>query len=190
MKKVRIYRIMLLVIIMVSLAVIGRYTSLGEFFSFESLQTKMRDAGITGILIFLGVFVVGTLMNIPGFLFIIVALLVYGYGMGIPIAYGGAFLSVLVHFLVIRSIGGKPLGEIKRPFIRKMMKKLEDQPVKTVTILRILLFVSPPANYALALSKVKLSDFIVGTLIGMILPMTLLILLLHFARDMVVAWVN
>lgn len=187
-KRKTVIRLVILVTIMVTLALLARYTSLGSFFSFSNLQDAMVGAGIPGIVIFLATFGVGTLMNIPGFIFIIVAILVYGFGIGIPVAYLGAFLSVLTHFSVVRIIGGSPFKEIKQPFVRKMMDKLAHSPVKTIVILRILFFISPPVNYALALSNVKLPDFVIGTLIGMVFPMSVLCLFLYFAKDTVMAW--
>ena len=127
-------------------------------------------------------------MNIPGFLFIVVAVLVYGFTIGVPLAYLGGFLSVLTHFTVVRMIGGSPLKEIKQPFIKKMLMKLEQSPIRTVVILRILFFISPPVNYALALSHLKIIDFIIGTVIGMIFPLSMLMVLLYLAQDTVMAW--
>jgi len=188
MKKKTIIRFVILVVVMVTLALLAKYTSLGEFFSFSNLQETMIGAGFPGVVIFLVAFGAGTLMNIPGFLFIIAAIFVYGFSIGVPIAYLGGFLSVLAHFFVVRLIGGSPLNEIKQPFVRKVMDKLKESPIKTVVILRILLFISPPINYALALSNVKVSDFVIGTLIGMVFPMSLLSALLYFAKDTVMAW--
>ncbi len=190
MKKESAIRLGLLFVITVAFLLLVKHTALGDFFKFDQLKNAMLEAGITGILLFIAAFVAGTLLNIPGFLFIIVGLLVYGYALGLPVVYFGGLLSVVIHFLFIRSIGGKPLGEIQMPVIKKVMKRIDQNPVKTVALVRIFLFISPPANYTLALSNVTLANYVVGTMIGMIFPMTLLCALLYFAREAVIRWIQ
>lgn len=185
MKKSTVYRLAALVVVMSALAFLAAYTPLGQYFKFHILQDAMLNAGTWGVLLFIAAFVAGTLLNLPGFLFIILAYLVYGFGWGIPIAYVGALLSVLIHFVVVRAIGGQALGEIKNKTIKKVMKNFDSHPVRTVIVLRLLLFISPPVNYVLALSNVRVGQFLLGTLIGNILPLFVQALLLYFAKDLV-----
>lgn len=185
MKKSTVYRLAALVVVMSTLAFLAAYTPLGQYFKFHILQDAMLNAGAWGVALFIVAFVVGTLLNLPGFLFIILSFLVYGFGWGLPIAYVGALLSVLTHFVVVRTIGGQALGEIKNKMIRKVMKNFDSHPVRTVIILRLLFFISPPVNYVLALSNVRIRQFVIGTLLGNIIPLGIQALLLYFAKDFV-----
>ena len=189
MKKGTVYRLVALVVIMSGLAFMAAYTPLGEYFKFQVLKDAMQNAGIYGVGVFLLAFIIGTLLNLPGFIFIILALLVYGYGVGIPVAYAGAVLSVWVHFIVVRTIGGKALGEIKNKLLRRVMQNFDTHPVRTVIILRLLFFIAPPVNYVLALSQVKTKHFVSGTLVGIIIPLCFQALLLYFAHDFVMEWI-
>ncbi len=53
-----------------------------------------------------------------------------------------------------------------------MMSKLDEFPVKTVVVLRLLFFMAPAVNYMLALSSVNFKNFLVGTVVGLAIPLT------------------
>lgn len=170
---------------MVTLALLAKFTPLGNYLSFTYLSETLQAAGAIGIVIFLVAFVAGALMNLPAFLFTITALLVYGYGWGYVIAGLGSFLAAITHFQVVRTIGGQALTEIKMPLMRKIMANFDTHPLRTVIVLRLIFFVSPPVNYLLALSNVRQRDFIVGTILGLILPLGTHVALLYFTKDWV-----
>lgn len=157
MKQKTILRLVLLIVVMLGLAAIAKFTPLGEYMEFQYLIDTLQEAGLLGGLIFLIVFIGGTITALPGMLFMALAILVYGFKWGILLAYFGTVLSALVHFVIIRFIGGKAFEEIQKPFFKKMMSRLDSQPVKTVIILRTVFFAAPPLNYALALSTVRTS---------------------------------
>jgi uncharacterized membrane protein YdjX (TVP38/TMEM64 family) len=185
MKKKTVKRLALLGVIMVSLALLAKFTPLGNYLSFTYLSDTLQGAGAIGVVIFLVAFVAGALMNLPAFLFTITALLVYGYGWGYIIAGVGSFLAAITHFQVVRTIGGQALTEIKMPLMRRIMANFNTHPLRTVIILRLLFFVSPPVNYLLALSNVRQRDFILGTILGLILPLASHVAMLHFTKDWV-----
>ena len=64
---------------MLGLLLLARYTPVGAYFSVEKLQELINGAGKWGIVIFFAVFLMGTLMNVPGAVFLIFAILTYGY---------------------------------------------------------------------------------------------------------------
>ncbi|MCB9621848.1 MAG: DedA family protein, partial [Sandaracinus sp.] len=46
----------------------------------------------------------------------------------------------------------------------------ERRPVRVVALLRLILWMAPPLNYALAMSAVRFRDYVVGSALGLILP--------------------
>ncbi|CAN5366913.1 hypothetical protein BH09BAC1_BH09BAC1_21100 [soil metagenome] len=190
MNRKTIQRLAILGVIMVSLALLAKFTVVGEYLSYKQLSHTLVESGSIGIIIFLAAFVAGALMNLPAFLFTVLAFLVYGIGWGYAIAFLGSFIAAFVHFQVVRSIGGQALSEIKIPLMQKVMAKFDQRPLTTVIILRLLFFISPPVNYLLALSNVRTRDFVLGTLVGNILPLGLHAGLLYFTREWVLRTIS
>jgi uncharacterized membrane protein YdjX (TVP38/TMEM64 family) len=71
---------------------------------------------------------------------------------------------------VIRAIGGQAFVQIKRPFIERALVFLESRPIMTVAILRLIFWMAPPLNYALAMTPVKLRDYVIGSAVGLAAP--------------------
>jgi uncharacterized membrane protein YdjX (TVP38/TMEM64 family) len=122
-------------------------------------------------------------MNIPGMIFLFVLFLVYDGIGGFCIGYATTLLAMVSHFYFTRGVAGEVLKEIKHPLINKYADRLIEKPMSTVIILRLLLFISPPVNYALAFSSIKTKDFVVGSMIAMPVNLTLNYLLTIYAKD-------
>jgi uncharacterized membrane protein YdjX (TVP38/TMEM64 family) len=101
-----------------------------------------------------------------------------------------SFVAVMVHFFFARFMAGEALAEIKHPFVKKQLAKLETRPITTILILRVIFYVSPPVNYALALSPIRVRDFVVGSLVS--LPASILVyyVLVMFAQDQWIRWIG
>jgi uncharacterized membrane protein YdjX (TVP38/TMEM64 family) len=54
--------------------------------------------------------------------------------------------------------------------VRRILAQLDDHPIRTVILLRLILSMSPQVNYALALSSVRPRDFFVGSAVGLFAP--------------------
>lgn len=189
-KRKTVIRLGILGVVMVSLALLAKFTPLGEYLSYKVLSNALLGAGALGILIYLAAYVGGALMNLPAFLFTVLAFLVYDMGWGYVVAFLGSFLAAYVHFQVVRSIGGQALTEVKIPLMQKIMSRFDSHPLLTVILLRLLFFVSPPVNYLLALSNVRQYHFVVGTLIGNFLPLGIHAAMLYFIRDRVIEMIS
>ena len=51
-----------------------------------------------------------------------------------------------------------------------MLARLDERPVTTVIVLRTLLWLAPPLNYALALSSIRFRHYLIGSALGLLLP--------------------
>ncbi len=50
------------------------------------------------------------------------------------------------------------------------MSQLDAHPIRNIVLLRMLFQTVPPLNYALAMSGIRFRDYLVGTLLGLPLP--------------------
>ena len=162
------WRIAALTVFTVGIALYGHYTGIVDDFDVERIRSTVREAGALGVLAFFAVFAIGELFHIPGVVFLVAGLLSWGRTLGFPIVFLGSVISVSISFFVVRAIGGKALAALDRPFIRRILARLEDRPIRTVFLLRMFLFLAPPLNYALAMTNVRFRHYLVGSALGLV----------------------
>lgn len=165
-------RVALALGLLVVLAVIGRATGLDELLDRDRVRALVEGAGALGVLAYLGVFTVGQLLGVPGLVFVAAGIVVYGPLHGALLGLVGAVFAMTVSFQIVRTVGGQPLGAAQRPFMKRVLAQLDARPVRAVALLRLVFWLAPPVNYALALSRIRLRDFVLGSLIGLVLPIT------------------
>jgi uncharacterized membrane protein YdjX (TVP38/TMEM64 family) len=165
-------RIALLVLLIGGIYVVGRTTGFLDDINIEKIRLVVNEAGPFGFLVYVGLFALGVFINVPGFVFVATAILVYGKILGGFAALIGAIVSVCVAFAMVRAVGGNAFAAIKSPRIRRMLDRLEQHPVRMMVALRTVMFISPPLNYALALSRIRFRDYALGSAIGLVIPTT------------------
>jgi uncharacterized membrane protein YdjX (TVP38/TMEM64 family) len=114
--------------------------------------------------------------------FIVLARLVFGPSVGFVLGYAGAVFAVTVSFLVARQLvaAARSSREPWRPrwkFAQRALARLEAHPVQTVALLRLVLWLAPPLSYALASSKLRLRDHVIGSALGLFAPVLVAVLL-------------
>ncbi len=167
----KIIRPLIAVLIFLSLFLLSWLGGFGEQVTSERIQAFVKDAGAWGVLAYLVIFVAGEFIQLPGMMFVAAAILAYGKLLGFGLALLGSLLSVCFTFIVIRTIGGKALAKTTQPFVKKMLATLDERPVRTVIILRLLLWLSPALNYALAMTRIGFRDYLVGSILGLVPPL-------------------
>ena len=100
----------------------------------------------------------------------------YGHVLGALVAYVGALCSLSVGFGVGRLLGGgmtiDDLGLPRWAFLRAAFARLNERPVRSVAVMRMLLFMAPTLNFALALTPVAFRHYALGSAIGLVVPLT------------------
>ena len=147
----------------------------------ERIRGLVKGAGAWGVLVYLAVFAGGELAHIPGMVFVLAGIAIWGRGEGLLIAYSGALLSVTVSFLVVRGVGGKTLAMINNKWLQLALAQLDKRPLATVIVVRLLFWLAPLANYMLALSPVRFGHFLLGSAIGLLPPVALVTWLFELA---------
>ena len=115
----------------------------------------------------------GNLVQIPGWIFLAAAVLALGQLWGGLATYLAACVSCVVTYWVIRLLGGDALRQFGGKLAARLFARLDERPIQSVALLRVLFQTVPPLNYALALSGVRFRSYLVGTLIGLPLPILL-----------------
>lgn len=174
---------MLLLAVTLVLMYLGRHSGMNRLFGLEYLTQTIQHTGLFGLVVFTGVYVAGTLMNIPGMIFLFILFLVYDDAIGLVVGYLSTLLSMIAHFKFTRAVAGTPFSEIRHPFLRKQLDQLQKHPLRATIILRLVLFISPPVNYALALSPIKFKHLVLGSMIAMPFNLAANYLLTIYAKD-------
>ena len=178
------WRMAALAVFFVGSFAIAKLTGLLDNVDVDAIRGFMESAGAWGFFAFVAAFALGELMHIPGMVFVGAAALAYGDVLGIAAAYAGAVASVITSFYVVRTIGGQPLAGAKRPWMKKILARLEHQPIRTVAVLRFLFWLSPALNYGLAMSSVRFREYLLGSALGLMIPIPLVVL----AFDQIAQW--
>jgi uncharacterized membrane protein YdjX (TVP38/TMEM64 family) len=176
---VRWWRMVLLAVLVVGLFAIVQVTGLSAYLSRDRIRALTAAAGYWGPIVFVAIFCVGELAHFPGAVFVAAAVVAYGRANGGVLAFAGALAAASVSFVVVRTIGGKPFAAIRSPLARRLLSHLEDHPVRTIFLLRLLFWMAPSLNYALALSNVRFRSFLLGSALGLVAPIAALVLLTH-----------
>src|SRR5215813_1494503 len=164
---------------------IGRALDLQQHLTVESLRATIASAGTAGVVLYVIAFCLGELLHVPGLVFVAAGVLAYGPVLGGPLAFLGAVAAVSVSFWVVRAIGGRPLGELRIRWVRRALARLDARPIATIALLRLVLILSPPLNYALALSQVSFAHYFLGSVLGLVAPIALAVTLFDYLMALV-----
>jgi uncharacterized membrane protein YdjX (TVP38/TMEM64 family) len=155
------------------LLVVFQISGLRDNFSLVFLQKRFLDNEATGLLIFIVLFALGNLIQIPGWIFLAAAVLALGEVWGGLATYLAAVVSCIVTFWVIRLVGGDALRQIRGRWATRLLQRLDAHPVKSMVLLRMWLQTMPALNVALALSGVRFRSYVVAAVLGLPLPIAL-----------------
>jgi len=173
-------RLLAVALFLVLLFAVFELSGLRGHFSIEFLQQSIQQHRIGGLLIFILLFSLGNLIQIPGWIFLAAAVLALGRTTGGIATYIAASVSCVITFLTIRFVGGDALRQLDNKFAAGLLRQLDAAPVKSIFLLRFFFQTAPALNYALAVSGVRFRQYLVGTLLGLPLPISLYCLFFDF----------
>lgn len=166
----RYRRLGAVVLFLGALLALFQFSGLRGQFSLAFLQHQLLEHQGSGLLLFVLLFSLGNLIQIPSWLFLAAAVLTLGQLWGGIVTYLAASVSCLLTFILIRAIGGDALRAVPHPLATRILAQLDQHPLRSVLWLRVLFQTVPALNYALALSGIPLWKYVLGTLLGLPLP--------------------
>jgi uncharacterized membrane protein YdjX (TVP38/TMEM64 family) len=164
------WRIGILITLVLGLILGAELLGVRACLSLDGLRNFTQKAGGWGVLLFLLAFCAAHLAYLPGMMFVVASVLSYGQVWGGILGWLGAVLAVSATFMVVRTVGGRAPEKVSRPRLQKLLATLEKRPIRTIIVLRMVFWLAPALNYALALSRLKFRDFLIGSAIGLLLP--------------------
>jgi uncharacterized membrane protein YdjX (TVP38/TMEM64 family) len=181
-------RIALLVVLVVALAFAAHASGLASSLSREHVIEIAQAWGMLGVVIYVVVFAAAEIVQLPGAVFVIAAVAAYGPWFGTFVAYVGMNVASVAVFLFGRLVAGQALTEITHPRVKALMAQVDRAPIRTAFLARGVFFVLPGMGYALALSSIRLRDFVIGSAIGLAIPSMLTGLLGEWALRLLAAY--
>ncbi|AJP49587.1 SNARE associated Golgi protein [Rugosibacter aromaticivorans] len=169
----RYQRLLGVLLFLGAMLAIFEFSGLRDHFTLAYLRQTILTHEVGGLLIFVAVFSLGNLVHIPGWIFLASAVLALGAFWGGVVTYIAAVISCGVTFFSIRFLGGDALREMKNKTAMRIFRQLDARPVASVALLRVFFQTVPALNYTLALSGIRFRHYMIGTLLGLPLPITL-----------------
>jgi uncharacterized membrane protein YdjX (TVP38/TMEM64 family) len=157
-----------------------RFSGLEEYLDADHLRDLVGRAGPWGPVAFVAVFVGAVVSQIPGFVFVIVAPALFHWPLAWLLCFVASNLAVTLNFELVRRIGGQPLARVEQPWLKRLFGALDEHPVRTVALLRTVTIMFPPVTGALALTQISTREHALGSAIGMLLPVTTIVLVANF----------
>lgn len=146
------------------------WAGLRHNFSLPYLREVLSQSRWEGLAVFVLLFALGNLVQVPGWIFLAAAVLVLGeFGGGLA-TYLAANVSCAVTFLSVRWVGGDAVQRMKSKFARRLVAQLHAHPVRNVIVLRTVFQTLAALNYTLAISGIGFRKYMLGTLLGLPLP--------------------
>jgi uncharacterized membrane protein YdjX (TVP38/TMEM64 family) len=171
---VRRYRRLLGVVVFLGiLLAVFEISGLRDHFNLAFIRQLILQHRVGGLVLFVLLFVLGNLIQIPGWIFLAAAVLTLGRVWGGAATYVAAITSCAFTFVTIRALGGDALRLLKNRVAVRIIRELDRYPIACVALLRILFQTAPPLNYALAMSGIGFRPYLVGTLLGLPIPIAL-----------------
>jgi uncharacterized membrane protein YdjX (TVP38/TMEM64 family) len=127
---------------------------------------------ILSTLLFTLFFVIANIYFIPGWVFLGAAVLTLGKLHGFFLAFFASNVSAFIGYQFVHFIRPRHFDLSKKPLLKKVMQKFEHQPILCTFITRSLCQTYPMASYALSLTNISLKNYMIGTFLGLIFPLT------------------
>lgn len=164
-------KIIVLVAVFLGLAALWRWTPLAEQFDLDTAMAAaawIKQQPYMPFLVPL-FYIAGGLISFPVTLMIIATITIFGPWEGFFYSVLSAELSALVLFFIGRSLGQRTVRRFAGPLLNRLSQKLSDVGLRAVITVRI--FPVAPfsvINIIAGVSRIRLQDFAVGSLIGLL----------------------
>jgi uncharacterized membrane protein YdjX (TVP38/TMEM64 family) len=169
----RFQRLFSVVALLALLWLLFEASGLRSQINLQFVHDRFQQDKLTGLLVFTSLFVLGNLVQIPGWIFLAAAVLTLGRLWGGMATYLAACLSCVATFVLVRLVGGSALREFGGSLSQRVFARLDGHPVQSVVVLRLVFQTVPALNYTLALSGIDFGSYLLGTLIGLPVPIGL-----------------
>lgn len=136
----------------------------------DRLRDTVKDAGVFGPLVFLGLMIALVPLNVPGLVFVIPSTTLFGTVGGIALSLAGGFLASAIGIVGARRLG-RPVVEARMsPRIRKLEQRLARHGFWGIVVVRSFTFLLQPVDWLCGLSSMRMRTVLTATFVGLIPP--------------------
>ena len=161
--------ILILCISMFFIYLIFKYKVFFKYINIRSLRKYILSFGPLAPLALLLIYSLKPLVVVfPAVLLTVIAGNIFGPIKGFSLTMAGVFFSATLAFYLSKSLGKSFVDKITRGKLLKLDDNIETYGFKIIFLMRLsTLFPIDPLSYASGLTKMKYTDFIFGTLLGL-----------------------
>ena len=158
------FLISVLLVAGIALAIIYR-----DLFDVSMLETWVKDAGVAGPIVFMLIYIVGTVFFLPGSVLTLAGGALFGPVMGTFYNLTAATIGAIISFIAARYLAHDWVEKKTGGRLKSLKQGVEGEGWKFVAFVRLVpLFPFNLLNYALGLTKIKLSHYSIATYICML----------------------
>ena len=169
-------RAALLAAVAATLCVLWWTGVLTEVFAPERMRALLTETGVVGPLLWGLAFVVLQPFGMPGAAFMIPAALVWPPAVAIALCLAGATGAGALAYALSRWIGPEAIVARLPERARRYTVRARERGFRTAFMVRLVLFLFPPAHWALGISGIRFGPFLAGSALGFVPGMTVWVL--------------
>lgn len=159
-------RIVLAMLLAVGIALAVTYR---EHIDAAALQVWIENAGVAGSLLFMLIYALGAVLFLPGLVLTLTGGALFGPGLGTFLNLTGATLGATLAFLVARYLAADWVQRKADGVLGQLKNGVENEGWRFVAFVRLVpLFPFNVLNYALGLTRIKLTHYIATSYVCML----------------------
>lgn len=145
-----------------------RFSPVKQYLSTDQLGLLLEAAGLWAPAMFVLIYVVGVCLFLPGTLLTALGAAIFGPYWGFLYVWTGAMIGSGLAFLIGRYLGRDFAASLIGDKLKRFDDAIERNGFATVLYLRLMYFPFTPMNFGMGLTKVRFSDYLLGTALGIL----------------------
>ena len=134
----------------------------------DSLRTLFTESGPMAPVLFVAIFSLVQPFGFPGIVFMLLSAVLWPLWFAFLLNLLGCTGAGVVGFVFARFVGRDWVQDRLPERLRDLEERVLERAFRTVLIVRLTLYLFPPAHWALGLSPVKFGPFLLATIIGFV----------------------
>jgi len=145
-----------------------RFSPARQYLTADHLGLLLDATGLWAPLMFVLIYVVGVCLFLPGTLLTALGAAIFGPYWGFLYVWTGAMIGSGLAFLIGRYLGRNFAASLIGDKLKRFDDAIERNGFATVLYLRLMYFPFTPMNFGMGLTKVRFSDYLLGTALGIL----------------------
>jgi uncharacterized membrane protein YdjX (TVP38/TMEM64 family) len=159
-------RLLLLILVITGITLVALYR---EHIDVAALESWVQQAGAAGPLLFMLIYAIATVLFLPGSLLTLAGGALFGPLWGTLYNLTGATLGATMAFFVSRYLASSWVERKSRGTLKQLKQGVENEGWRFVALVRLVpLFPFNLLNYALGLTRIRLSHYIIASYLCML----------------------